>query len=217
MPRPNRSKKKPPIEISDEDSTSTFSPPSPSPSLFRIGEKRGHPQSSPEKENQKPAKKIIKPTITDSTANTGPFSFSPEQHLSFALESLTQAYIGLEQEEEKEEKKEQVKQLVYYTRSILLGENPFIQEEEEEEEEEEKENANDVLKGLVEEIRALRKEVAPIKETYAERLKKDLPSSSSSLPYSSLPSPTTSTSTSTRSKKKQLQERKLVLITDEKD
>jgi len=50
MPRPNRSKKKPPIEISDEDSTSTFSPPSPSPGL-RTGEKRGHPQSSPEKEN----------------------------------------------------------------------------------------------------------------------------------------------------------------------
>jgi len=89
---------------------------------------------------------------------------------------------------------------VYYTRSILLGENPFIQEEEEEE----KENANDVLKGLVEEIRALRKEVAPIKETYAKRLKKDLPSSSSSLSSLSLPSPTTSTSTSTRSKKKQL-------------
>ena len=43
MPRPNRSKKKPPIEISDEDSTSTFSPPFPSPGPFRIGEKRGHP------------------------------------------------------------------------------------------------------------------------------------------------------------------------------
>ena len=64
MPRPNRSKKKHPIEISDKDSISTFSPSSPSPSLFRIGEKRGHPQSSPEKENQKPAKKIIKPATT---------------------------------------------------------------------------------------------------------------------------------------------------------
>jgi hypothetical protein len=46
MLRPNRLKKKPPIEkppieISDEDSTSTFSPPSPSP--IRIGEKRGRP------------------------------------------------------------------------------------------------------------------------------------------------------------------------------
>ena len=94
---------------------------------------------------------------------------------------------------------------MYYTRSILLGENPFAKEEEE--------KAKDILKGLVEEVRALRKEVAPTKETYVERLKKDLPTSSP-LP-SSLPSPTPSTST--RSKKKQLQERKLVLITDEKD
>jgi len=96
---------------------------------------------------------------------------------------------------------------VYYTRSILLGENPFTQEEEEEEKE--KEKANDVLKGLVEEVRALRKEVAPTKETYAERLKKDLPSSSSlpslllpPLPFT--PSPSSRSSTSTRSKKKQL-------------
>jgi hypothetical protein len=68
--------------------------------------------------------------------------------------------------------------------------------------------------------------VAPIKETYAERLKKDLPSlpslpsSSSSTPPSSsrvTSSTPSSSSTSTRSKKKQLQERKLVLITDEKD
>ena len=91
-----------------------------------------------------------------------------------------------------------------YTRSILEGGNPFITEEEEE--------ARDVLKGLVEEVRALRKEVAPIKETYVERLKKDLPSLSSlpsslSTPLSSsrvtssIPS---SSSTSTRSKKKQL-------------
>jgi len=48
MLRPNRSKKKPPIEkppieISNEDSTSTFSPPSPSPGPFRIEEKREHP------------------------------------------------------------------------------------------------------------------------------------------------------------------------------
>ena len=35
--------KKPPIEISDEESTFTFSPPSPSSGLFRIGEKRGRP------------------------------------------------------------------------------------------------------------------------------------------------------------------------------
>ena len=45
MPRPNRPKKKPPIEISDYKSISTFtfSGPSPSPSLFRKGEKRGYP------------------------------------------------------------------------------------------------------------------------------------------------------------------------------
>jgi hypothetical protein len=90
MPRPNRSKKKqPPIEISDEDSTSTFSPPSPSPGLFRTGEKRGHPQSSPEKENQKPAKKTIKPTTTtDGMPSMPSFSFTLEQYLYEALESL---------------------------------------------------------------------------------------------------------------------------------
>ena len=138
---------------------------------------------------------------------------SPEQHLQKALESLTQAYKGLKKEEEKE----QVKQLKDYTQSILAGENPFIKGKEKQE--------KNVLKGLVEEVRALRKEVAPIRETYAERLKKDL--SSSSFPSSSLPSSSsrvtsstpssTSTSTSTRSKKKQLQERRLVLITDQKD
>ena len=117
---------------------------------------------------------------------------SPKQHLQKALESLIQAYKGLE-EEEKEEEKEQVKQLEDYTRSILAGENPFIKG---------KEKAKDILQGLVEEVRALRKEVAPTKETYAERLKKNLPSSSSLLPSSPIPSPTPSTST--RSKKKQL-------------
>jgi hypothetical protein len=70
--------------------------------------------------------------------------------------------------------------------------------------------------------------VAPIKETYAERLKKDLSSSPSLPPSSSVlstPSPSSrvtsstpsSSSTSTRSRKKQLQERRLVLITDQKD
>ena len=65
------------------------------------------------------------------------------------------------------------------------------------------EKEKEVLKGLVEEVRALRKEVAPTKETYAERLKKNL-LSSSSLPFSLLPSPTPTPSTSTRSKKKHL-------------
>ena len=39
--------------------------------------------------------------------------FSPKQHLQKALESLTQAYKGLKEEEQ--EKKEQVKQLEDYT------------------------------------------------------------------------------------------------------
>ena len=45
MLRPGRPKKKPPIEISDNESTSTFtfSAPSPSLSLFGVGEKRGYP------------------------------------------------------------------------------------------------------------------------------------------------------------------------------
>ena len=214
MARPNRSKKKPPKEISDEESTSifTFSPPSPSLGLPRTGEKRGHPQSSPEKENQKPVKKLTKlMIITKSIANKPLFSFFLEEHLSCALNSLTKAYNKLEEEEEEEEEeereelKEQVEQLVYYTRCILLGESPFTQEEEKEKE---KEEAKNILKGLTEEVRALYKEVAPTKETYAERLKKDLPSLSSSLPsllpLPSTPSPFNRSSTSTKNKKKQL-------------
>jgi len=44
MLRPSRPKKKPLIEISDNESISTFtfSSPSPSPGLFGIGEKRGY-------------------------------------------------------------------------------------------------------------------------------------------------------------------------------
>ena len=77
MPKSNRHKKKPPIEISDNESTTifTFSAPSPSPSLFGTGEKREHPQSSIEKENQKPAKKIIK--LMTFTASIPSISFPP--------------------------------------------------------------------------------------------------------------------------------------------
>ena len=46
MLRPNRSKKKPPIEISDNESIFTFSLPPSSPDLFRTGERAGQPQSS---------------------------------------------------------------------------------------------------------------------------------------------------------------------------
>ena len=45
MPKSDKHKKIPPIEISDNKATFTFSAPSPSPSstsLVRIGEKRGH-------------------------------------------------------------------------------------------------------------------------------------------------------------------------------
>ena len=73
--------KKPPMEMSNKESTSTFSPP-PSPTLFRIGQKRGHPQSSPEKEKQKPVKKTIKPTTTtDSIPGISFPILSPELHL----------------------------------------------------------------------------------------------------------------------------------------
>jgi len=115
-----------------------------------------------------------------------------------ALYNLNQAYIGLK--EEKEEK-EQVKLLGDYVQSVLVGENPFIKEKERKE--------RDVLKGLVKEVRALRKEVALKTQTYAEKLKKGLSSSTtsssttSSSPPSSFSPPTSSTSpTSTRGKKK---------------
>jgi hypothetical protein len=131
-----------------------------------------------------------------------------------ALESLNQAYIGLE----KEESKEQVKQIRDDVQRIIVGENPSIKEIERQE--------TEILKELVEEMRALRKEVTP--KTYAEKLKKGLSSStyappssssssfssSSSLPLTSLLPPTskettsstasTTSPTSTRGKKKQL-------------
>ena len=88
--------KKPPIEISDEESTFTFSPPSPTPGLFRTGGKRERPWSSPKKENQKPAKKTIKPTTTtDSIPSVFLPPTSLEYYLQRALESLKQAYIEL--------------------------------------------------------------------------------------------------------------------------
>src|SRR5882762_1460576 len=108
------------------------------------------------------------PRPTRASIPSSSSSLSPEQHLQMALESLNQAYIGLE----KEERKEQVKELGNYVQRILQGENPFIREKENKE--------RDTLKGLVEEVRALYKKIAPIKETYAEKLKKNSPSSSSS-------------------------------------
>ena len=122
MPRPNRSKKKPPIEISDEEFTSTFSLPSPSLSLFRIGEKRGYFQSSPEKENQKPVKKIIKLiTTTANTPSIPSYSPSPEQYLRVALDSLIKAYEMLEDEEQQNKLKRQwsIYKVLYQERIYL--------------------------------------------------------------------------------------------------
>src|SRR6266576_4351676 len=112
--RPNRPKKppiekeKPPIETSSDESLFTFSF---SPDRFNKGEKRGHPQTSPENENQnqnqKPTKKTTK--LMPFTAGIPSISFppiSPEQYLQKALESLTQAYKGLKEEEKKEQDKQ---------------------------------------------------------------------------------------------------------------
>ena len=124
-------------------------------------------------------------------------STSSKQHLRNALESQNQAYLGLEEEETKEH----INKLKNYIQCVILGETPFLQEKEKQEKE--------ALKGLAEEVRALHKEVAPIKETYTERLKRDLPSLSS-LPSLLLlsptptPSPFSRSSTFTKSKKKQL-------------
>jgi len=172
--------------------------------------KRGHSQSSLGNKNQNRKKAKSRSIIGRILPST-----SSRQHLQKALESLNQAYIGLNEGETKE----QINKLKNYTQCVILGENPFLQEKEKQEKE--------VLKGLVEEVKALRKEVAPTKETYAERLKQGLSSSSSSssslssllLPSAPISSTSSShsPSTSTRGKKKQLQERRLVLVTDQKD
>ncbi len=89
-------------------------------------------------------------TSKASKASTPSFSLSPKEYLQKALESLNQAYIGLEERESKEA----VKELENYVQRILLGENPFTKEKENKE--------RDVLKGLVEEVRTLYKKIAPI-------------------------------------------------------
>jgi hypothetical protein len=79
-----------------------------------------------------------------------PFAIlSLKQYLQEALKSLTQACIRLEGES-----KEQVKQIRDDIQSIIAGENPSIKVKEKERQE------TDILKGLVEEVKALRKEVA---------------------------------------------------------
>ncbi len=74
--------KKIPIKRTSFRATTPFSFSPPSPSLLRQGEKRGHSQSPPENENQKPAKKTIKPTtIIDSMPSILFPPLSPEQYL----------------------------------------------------------------------------------------------------------------------------------------
>src|SRR5882757_3160056 len=111
---------------------------------------------------------------------------SSKQLLEKALENLTQAYLRLEGES-----KEQVKYIKDDVQKIIVGENPSIKETEKEKQE------TDILKGLVEEVRALRKEVAP--KTYTEQLRKGLSSSTYSSLSSSSPPSTTSPTTSSSS------------------
>ena len=80
-PRPNRPKKlpiekeKPLIETSSDESSFTFFF---SPDRFNKGEKRGHPQTSPDEnqnQNQKPTKKTTK--LMPFTAGIPSISFPP--------------------------------------------------------------------------------------------------------------------------------------------
>ena len=87
MPKPSRPKKKPPIETSDNNESIGDTPIERNNNRFlflssflspiKKGEKREHPQTSPEKENQKPAKKTIKPTTTTDTTPSIPIPFPP--------------------------------------------------------------------------------------------------------------------------------------------
>ena len=124
MIEPSRPKKKPPIgrepiETSDGEFSSAHSLlSSPCPSAIdkdkdtemeeivelslRQGKKRKYPQSPPKKgkRNQELEMRVIRHRAS---IPSSPPSFSPEQHLQRALESLNQAYIGLEREESKEQ------------------------------------------------------------------------------------------------------------------
>ena len=71
---------------------------------LRQGTKRKFLQSPKKgKEGREPKIRVIKPKPMPkpTTASTLSPSISPEQHLQAALESLKQAYIGLEEEEKK--------------------------------------------------------------------------------------------------------------------
>ena len=87
MPKPSRPKKKPPIETSNDDESISETPIERNNNKFlflssflsptKKGKKREHSQTSPKKENQKPAKKIIKPTTTIDTIPSIPIPFPP--------------------------------------------------------------------------------------------------------------------------------------------
>ena len=100
------------MQLNDEEFSSTFSPLFSSPCPFRkdknkdieieeiteqLPTKRGHSQSSLGKKNQN--RKKAKPRSTIASILS---SISLRQHLHKALESLNQAYIGLEEGETKE-------------------------------------------------------------------------------------------------------------------
>ena len=87
MLKPSKPKKKPPIETSDDNESIDETPIERNDNKFlfsssflsptKKGEKREHPQTSPKKENQKPTKKIIKPTTTTNIIPSIPIPFSP--------------------------------------------------------------------------------------------------------------------------------------------
>ena len=74
-------------------------------------------QSSLGKKNQNQKKAKPRSTIASILS-----SISLKQHLYKALESLNQAYIGLEEGETKE----QINKLKNYIQCVILGETPFL-------------------------------------------------------------------------------------------
>ena len=88
MPKPSRPKKKPPRDsLTSDDESMSKAPIKRNDNKFLLsssflsptkkGEKKEHPQTFPEKENQKPAKKTTKPTTTTDTTPSIPIPFPP--------------------------------------------------------------------------------------------------------------------------------------------
>jgi len=138
-------KTKPPIEISDDEFSSTSSTYSslsspcpfrkekdieevdkPSPAYTKNPRKRSHPpSSSSEKDSQNPKRNLAKMRSSKASLYFPPPSL--KGFLKKALESLTQAYLRLEGES-----KEQVKHIRDDVQRIIAGENPSIKETEKE-------------------------------------------------------------------------------------